>query len=48
VERASRIALHEIVQALSQNENLQVTVVCFDEKTLRAYQNALTELEKEG
>lgn len=46
VERASRIALREIHNALRANPNLDVTVVCFDEKTYATYKSALEELER--
>jgi O-acetyl-ADP-ribose deacetylase (regulator of RNase III) len=45
VERASRIALQEIVQGLAANPAMkQVTVVCFDEATYRTYKSTEQEL----
>jgi len=45
IARACRIALREIRAALAKNGNLKhVTVVCFDEETLREYRQAASEL----
>lgn len=42
VDRASRIALREIFQALKERESLcDVVVVCYDARTLTAYEQAL-------
>lgn len=42
VDRASRIALREIFQALKERESLRdVVVVCYDARTLTAYEQAL-------
>ncbi len=47
VERASRIALHEIIQELETNTNLEhVIIVCFDRGTYEAYISAEQELYK--
>ena len=43
VDRASRIALREIRSAVAADPNLQVFVVCFDERTEREYQVASQE-----
>jgi O-acetyl-ADP-ribose deacetylase (regulator of RNase III) len=45
VNRASRIALKTIHEAISQGAGLKkVVVVCFDEETHRTYQNASVEI----
>jgi O-acetyl-ADP-ribose deacetylase (regulator of RNase III) len=41
VERASNIALREIVSELKNNTTLNVLIVCFDDHTLRSYLDAL-------
>ena len=47
VERASRLALQEIIQELETNINLErVNIVCFDKKTYEAYLTAEKELSK--
>jgi len=47
IERASRIALHEIIQELETNTNLKrVIIVCFDRGTYEAYISAEQELSK--
>jgi O-acetyl-ADP-ribose deacetylase (regulator of RNase III) len=47
IERASRIALHEIIQELETNTNLErVIIVCFDRGTYEAYISAEQELSK--
>jgi O-acetyl-ADP-ribose deacetylase (regulator of RNase III) len=47
VERASRIALQEIVHELESNMNLErVVVVCFDRGTYEAYTSAEQELSQ--
>ena len=47
VERASRLALQEIIQELETNINLErVNIVCFDKKTCEAYLKAEKELSK--
>lgn len=44
VERASRIAVREIKNFLEQNKSMErVTIVCFDENTLKHYKEALSE-----
>jgi len=43
VDRASRIALREIRNAVAADPNLEVFVVCFDERTEREYQVASQE-----
>ncbi len=44
VDRASRIAVREILHFLKENESIeQVRVVCFDEDTKRVYAAALAE-----
>lgn len=46
VERASRIAIHTILQYLAAHDEIEsVAVVCFDSTTLAAYQAALAETE---
>ena len=46
VERASRIAIHTILQYLAAHDEIEsVAVVCFDSVTLAAYQAALAETE---
>lgn len=48
VDRASKVALNEINTFLRENPNDEVRVVCFDVKTYKCYQEALTLLiEKE-
>ncbi|MGD0036105.1 MAG: O-acetyl-ADP-ribose deacetylase [Bacteroidota bacterium] len=48
IERASRIALHEIIQELDTNTNLErVIIVCFDRGTYETYISAEQELSKE-
>lgn len=44
VDRASRIALREIRNAVAADPNLEVFVVCFDERTEREYQVASQEI----
>ncbi|HVN47715.1 MAG TPA: O-acetyl-ADP-ribose deacetylase [Bacteroidota bacterium] len=44
VERASRIALHEIARELKSNVALKVIVVCFDRHTYDVYEEARKEL----
>jgi O-acetyl-ADP-ribose deacetylase len=44
VERASRIALHEIARELKTNFTLKVIVVCFDRQTYDVYEAARKEL----
>ncbi len=45
VERATRIALRETLEALANNPALEkVRFVCFEERVYQAYQNALREL----
>jgi O-acetyl-ADP-ribose deacetylase len=47
VERASRLALREIVHELETNVNLmRAIIVCFDQKTYEAYLTAEQELSK--
>jgi O-acetyl-ADP-ribose deacetylase len=47
VDRASRIALKEIVQELETNSTLEsVIMVCFDRDTYEAYQSAEQDLSK--
>jgi O-acetyl-ADP-ribose deacetylase (regulator of RNase III) len=42
IERASRIALREIINHLKENPQLEkVVVVCFDKKTHECYSEAL-------
>lgn len=48
VGEASQVALEEIHNFLTDNLDVDVTVVCFDVKTFKAYQNALTLLEKKN
>ena len=44
VERASRIAIRDIKNFLEQNKSMErVTIVCFDEGTLKRYKEALSE-----
>lgn len=46
IERASRIAIHTILQYLAAHDEIEsVAVVCFDSTTLAAYQAALAETE---
>lgn len=46
IERASRIAIHTILQYLAAHDEIEsVAVVCFDSATLAAYQAALAETE---
>lgn len=48
VERASHIALKEIIQELETNTSLEcVTIVCFDRSTYDAYVSAEKELSKQ-
>ncbi len=44
LERAARIALSTIIEFQKDNKDLSVVMVCFDFKTLSAYQKALGEL----
>ena len=45
VERASRLAMHEIVKELETNRNLElVIIVCFHQETYEAYRAAEQEL----
>ncbi len=44
LERAARIALSTITEFQKEHKDLSVTMVCFDFKTLSAYQKALEEL----
>jgi O-acetyl-ADP-ribose deacetylase len=47
VERASRIALQEIVNELKANPDIKlVTVVCFDEQTFQTYKTAEKEFSE--
>jgi O-acetyl-ADP-ribose deacetylase len=49
VERASRIALQEIIAGLNNNPSLQhVTVVCFDEETYTTYKKVEKELSEKN
>ncbi len=44
VERASRIAVREIKNFLEANRSVErVTIVCFDDETLKGYKEALSE-----
>ena len=48
VERAARIALMEIGKFLKNDDSLEkVSIVCFDERTLEAYQDAFSEVFEE-
>ena len=48
VKRAARIAMLEISRFLEENNNIEkVFMVCFDEKTLEAYTEALKEIGEE-
>jgi O-acetyl-ADP-ribose deacetylase (regulator of RNase III) len=48
VERAARIALMEIGKFLKNDDSLEkVSIVCFDRKTLEAYQDAFGEVFEE-
>ena len=40
LDQAAAIALREISQALERDPSLNVTVACFDDRTLRAYETA--------
>jgi O-acetyl-ADP-ribose deacetylase len=49
IERASRLALREIIQELETNTNLEcVTIVCFDRVTYETYLAAELELTKKN
>ena len=48
VDQAARIAVHTICEFLRWTQVVEtVTMVCFDDRTLKAYQNALAEYEAE-
>lgn len=44
VERASRIALHEIAKELTMNQDITIVVVCFDRHTYEVYETARNEM----
>lgn len=47
VNRAAGIAMREITRFLEENNSIDtVLMVCFDERTLKAYEQALTEISK--
>ena len=48
VEQAAKIAVGEILAYLKENDDMeQITLVCFDDRTKAAYEDALAELEAE-
>jgi len=48
VKRAADIAIREIARFLEENNSIEkVLMVCFDEKTMKAYSEALSKLRKE-
>ena len=48
VKRAADIAIREIARLLEENNSIEkVLMVCFDEKTMKAYSEALSKLRKE-
>ena len=48
VEQAAKIAVKEIYSYLKEHDDMeQITMVCFDDRTKAAYEDALAELEAE-
>lgn len=49
VKRAARITMLEITDFLNENSSIKkVFMVCFDQRTMEAYVEALKEIEKDG